>query len=97
MISPPQIQTYFFIISFIKLPIEVSQYVIIIYFFVYLVISQVYNAELTPNEYVMKGNSGIMKCLIPSFVADFVEVTGWVDDGGSEYINDKKFDSGTSR
>lgn len=45
----------------------------------------------------MKGNSGILKCLIPSFVADFVEVTGWVDDGGSEHINDKKFDSGTPR
>lgn len=57
-------------------------------------ISQVYNAELTPNEYVMKGNSGIMKCLIPSFVADFVEVTGWVDDSGTEFMNDKKFDSG---
>lgn len=42
----------------------------------------------------MKGNSGIMKCLIPSFVADFVEVTGWIDDIGTEYINDKKFDQG---
>lgn len=43
----------------------------------------------------MKGNSGIMKCLIPSFVADFVEVTAWIDDSGNEYLNDKKFDLGT--
>jgi uncharacterized protein (UPF0333 family) len=60
-----------------------------------IVISQVYNSELTPAEYVMKGNSGIMKCLIPSFVADFVEVTAWIDDSGNEYLNDKKFDLGT--
>lgn len=30
------------------------------------------------NEYVIKGNSAIMKCKIPSFVADFVYVEAWI-------------------
>lgn len=31
------------------------------------------------NEYVIKGNSAVMKCKIPSFVADFVYVDAWID------------------
>lgn len=30
------------------------------------------------NEYVIRGNSGILKCKIPSFVADFVHVETWI-------------------
>lgn len=37
-------------------------------------------------EYVMRGNAAILKCSIPSFVADFVHVIAWVDDEGSEII-----------
>lgn len=35
------------------------------------------------NEYVIKGNSAVVKCKIPSFVADFVQVEAWLynDDG----------------
>ena len=33
----------------------------------------------------MRGNSAIMKCLIPSFVADFVFVDAWIDENNSEY------------
>lgn len=37
------------------------------------------------NEYVIKGNSAIMKCKIPSFVADFVYVEAWIDaEDGTE-------------
>lgn len=40
------------------------------------------------NEYVIKGNSAIMKCKIPSFVADFVEVEAWINvDDGTEYTH----------
>lgn len=35
----------------------------------------------------MKGNSAIIKCSIPSFVADFVSVVGWTDEEGKEYLN----------
>lgn len=31
-------------------------------------------------EHVIKGNAGLLKCLIPSFVADFVEVVSWHTD-----------------
>lgn len=37
-------------------------------------------------EYVMRGNAAILKCSIPSFVADFVYVTAWVDDEGTEIV-----------
>jgi hypothetical protein len=50
------------------------------------VINQVYNAEITPAEYVMRGNSAIIKCLIPSFVADFVHVVAWINEDGEEIL-----------
>lgn len=38
------------------------------------------------NEYVIRGNSAIMKCKIPSFVADFVYVEAWIDvDEGIQF------------
>lgn len=45
-------------------------------------VSQFYITE-AENEYVIKGNSAVMKCKIPSFVADFVSVEAWinVEDG----------------
>ena len=32
------------------------------------------------------GNAALMKCEIPSFVADFVTVNSWIDNTGSEYF-----------
>lgn len=52
---------------------------------VFIVISQPYEVE-ADNEYVIRGNSAIMKCEIPSFVADFVVVTMWSDSKGNEYL-----------
>lgn len=43
------------------------------------------------NEYVMRGNSAILKCSIPSFVADFVHVTAWVDEDGKEIVASSNF------
>lgn len=31
-------------------------------------------------EYVIDGNDALLKCKIPSFVADFVHVVNWEDD-----------------
>lgn len=45
---------------------------------------QSYEAE-ADNEYVIRGNSAVMKCEIPSFVADFVAVDLWFDSDGNEY------------
>lgn len=37
--------------------------------------------ELRVNdEFVLRGNTAIMKCLVPSFVADFVHVVAWIAD-----------------
>jgi hypothetical protein len=46
-----------------------------------------------PNEYVIKGNAAILKCSIPSFVADFVQVVSWVDDSGEEILTTEDFSS----
>lgn len=35
-------------------------------------------------EYVIKGNAAVLKCSIPSFVADFVRVESWIDEEGTE-------------
>ena len=57
-------------------------------------INQVYDAEITPKEYIMRGNSAIIKCLIPSFVADFVQVVAWIDDDGKEFSGTGDFKEG---
>ncbi|XP_050081247.1 cell adhesion molecule Dscam2 isoform X2 [Anopheles maculipalpis] len=48
------------------------------------VVQQYYDSEVN-NAYVIRGNSAILKCSIPSFVADFVGVVSWNDDAGNVY------------
>lgn len=40
------------------------------------------------DEFVLKGNTGILKCLVPSFVTDFVQIESWVADDGTIYKYD---------
>ena len=47
-------------------------------------VSQEYRT-IVVEESVLKGNSALFKCVIPSFVADFVRVEGWVDNVGNNY------------
>ncbi|XP_049833917.1 Down syndrome cell adhesion molecule-like protein Dscam2 isoform X6 [Schistocerca gregaria] len=61
------------------------------------VVQQFYQTEVN-NEYVIRGNSAVLKCSIPSFVADFVTVVSWQDDAGHSYtygdnsfLNDGKY------
>lgn len=42
----------------------------------------------------MRGNSAIIKCLIPSFVADFVHVVAWINDEGEEILGGGDFKEG---
>lgn len=42
------------------------------------------------NEYVIRGNAAVLKCSIPSFVADFVIVVSWTDTEGVIYGLDQK-------
>lgn len=46
--------------------------------------NQFYDAEII-KEYVIRGNAAVLKCSIPSFVADFVYVESWVDEEGTIY------------
>ena len=51
-----------------------------------LAVNQEYetNAE---QEYAIIGNSALLKCKIPSFVADFVAVESWKDNKDNEYFS----------
>jgi len=44
-----------------------------------LVVAQVYDADVN-KEYAIQGNSAVLKCQVPSFVADFVHVVSWHTD-----------------
>lgn len=45
-------------------------------------VNQFYEAEIL-KEYVIRGNAAVLKCSIPSFVADFVRVESWIDELGA--------------
>ena len=54
-------------------------------------VNQIYDADIL-KEFVIRGNAGILKCSIPSFVADFVYVDAWISKDGVEYkANAKNF------
>ncbi|XP_050520763.1 cell adhesion molecule Dscam2 isoform X15 [Daktulosphaira vitifoliae] len=50
------------------------------------VIEEPYRSEVN-NEYVIRGNSVVLKCSIPPFIADFVSVVSWQDDNNNVYEN----------
>ena len=62
-------------------------FICLCYFFCYIVVNQLYQTRVI-DEYVLLGNSVILKCLVPSFVADFIHVLGWVDDSGNNIGSD---------
>ncbi|XP_050573252.1 cell adhesion molecule Dscam2 isoform X16 [Bombus affinis] len=55
------------------------------------VVSQFYVTE-AENEYVIRANSAIMKCKIPSFVSEFVQVDQWVANDGTIYTVGDDYD-----
>ena len=50
-----------------------------------LVAKQPYRVAV-PEESVILGNDVVIKCNIPSFVADFLTVAAWVDSEGREFL-----------
>ena len=52
--------------------------------FIFSVVAPEFLVE-THNAHVIVGNSGFMKCEIPSFVSDFVAVSSWIDNDDIEY------------
>lgn len=47
-------------------------------------VNQLYTVNVM-DESVLRGNTAILKCHIPSFVADYVFVSSWTSDDGDEY------------
>ena len=52
--------------------------------FSFSVVAQKYDTG-TSDSYIIVGNSALVKCEIPSFVADFVSISSWVDNQNNEY------------
>ncbi|XP_026825578.1 Down syndrome cell adhesion molecule-like protein Dscam2 isoform X22 [Ooceraea biroi] len=55
------------------------------------VVTQYYEAEVV-SEYVIRGNAAILKCTIPSFVAEFVSVESWVGSDGTTFRPSTDYD-----
>lgn len=51
--------------------------------FCFSVVTQRYEVNLM-DEHVLRGNTAIIKCHIPSFVADYVYVSSWLQDEQNE-------------
>lgn len=49
-----------------------------------LVVTQSYDTDVN-KAYVIRGNSVVMKCETPSYVADFLTVISWHTDNGDIY------------
>nr|CAD7430006.1 unnamed protein product [Timema monikensis] len=47
---------------------------------VFQVVRQKYEVQVY-DEYVISGNTAVLKCQVPSYVAEYVMVTSWVQDG----------------
>ncbi len=48
------------------------------------VVSQFYESQVY-DEYVIKGNAAVLKCHLPSFISDHVEIIEWADSDGGQY------------
>lgn len=53
-------------------------------------VNQYYEAQVY-DVFVIKGNTALFKCQIPSFVADHVEIIEWATTDGQTYGMDDSF------
>lgn len=56
------------------------------------VVSQAYTVNLV-EENVLRGNSAILKCLIPSFVTEYVSVATWIISEGDTVEQEIKLEN----
>ena len=61
--------------------------------FCFLVANQFYQSS-SEEEYVIVGNDVIVKCKIPSFVADFVTIVAWQDNEDKIFYENKDYGTG---
>ncbi|XP_064072181.1 cell adhesion molecule Dscam1 isoform X27 [Vanessa tameamea] len=55
------------------------------------VVAQQYDTDVN-KEYVIMGNSIILKCQVPSFVADFIEVLSWHTDENEDFYPGENYE-----
>ncbi|XP_071050253.1 cell adhesion molecule Dscam1 isoform X5 [Onthophagus taurus] len=60
------------------------------------VVQQFYQARVI-DEFVLRGNTAILKCLVPSFVSDFVEIEAWITDDGKTFKHHKDISNEDSK
>jgi hypothetical protein len=65
--------------------VDVNEPVVDILFFRFVVISQDFKAHVPQESYIILGNDALLKCDIPSFVADLVHIIGWTDNEGKDF------------
>ncbi len=65
---------------------EIITFCIRVAHLVLAVVTQEYLAYVHPSH-VIRGNDVLFKCDIPSFVADFVSVAGWMDNAAGIYTS----------
>ncbi|XP_061930150.1 cell adhesion molecule Dscam2 isoform X3 [Apis cerana] len=51
------------------------------------VVAQYFEVQVY-DQFAIRGNAAIFKCQVPSFVADHVDVVGWIDSNGGSYVAD---------
>lgn len=76
-------------------PLNLIFQMVFIFFYSFIsssVVHQFYQTRVI-DEFVLRGNSAILKCAVPSFVADFIEVESWVDEEGMEIFKPTKDDN----
>ena len=58
--------------------------------FLFAVVTQDYVTDV-PKVFVINGNSALLKCVIPSIVADFISVESWTDDADNEFFSNSNY------
>ena len=72
-----------------------SKQIVVLWHFFVSVVHQEFSSEAS-NEYVIVGNDALMKCIIPSFVSDLVQVAAWTDNEDNVFYKQSTH-LGTSR
>jgi len=57
------------------------------FFTSFAVVAQYFEVQVY-DQFAIRGNAAIFKCQVPSFVADHVDVVGWIDSNGGSYVAD---------
>lgn len=58
-------------------------------FFNFTVVRQHFSTR-AEDEDVILGNDVLIRCRVPSFVGDFVDIVGWIDSDGVNFVPERQ-------